>query len=55
MDASEIWANAKEVSTSMIDEKFMFPITDGTVKNWRTSGPGNIHINPGSPRPRRRT
>ena len=35
MDASEIHAeglNAKEVSTPMNGEKFMFPIADGTVK-----------------------
>ena len=35
MDASEIYAkrfNAKEVSTPMNGEKFIFPIADGTVK-----------------------
>ena len=35
MDASEIHArrlNAKEVSTSTKDEKFVFPVADGTVK-----------------------
>ena len=35
MDASEIYAkrlNAKEMSTPMSGEKFMFPVADGTVK-----------------------
>ena len=57
MDASEIHArrlNAKEVLTPMSGD--IFPIEDGTVKNlWRRSGSENIHLNPGSPRPRRRT
>ena len=36
MDASEMHArrlNAKEVSTPMTHEKFVFPVADGTVKN----------------------
>ena len=59
MDASELHArrpNAKEVSTPMKGENFKFPIADGTVKNfWRRPGSENTHLNPGSPRPRRRT
>ena len=40
----------------MSGEKFIFPIEDGTVTTlWRRSGPENIPLNPGSPRPRRRT
>ena len=42
----------KEALTPMSGEKFIFPIADGTVK---LSGSENIHLNPGSPRPRRRT
>ena len=52
-DASELHArrlNAKEVLTPLSGEKFIFPVADGTVK---LSGE-NTHLNPGSPRPRRR-
>ena len=59
MDASELHArrlNAKEVLTPMNGEQFIFPIADGTVK---LSGGDQVlrivHLNPGSPRPRRRT
>ena len=58
MDASELHArrlNAKEVLTPTGGEKFFFPIADGTVKLWMRSGSENIHLNPGSPRARRRT
>ena len=60
MDASEIHAkrlNAKEVLTPMNGEKIIVPIADGTVK---LSGGDQVLrtstlLNPGSPRPRRRT
>ena len=59
MDASELYArrlNAKEVLTPQRSGNFIFPVADGTVKNfWRRSAFENIHLNPGSPRPRRRT
>ena len=59
MDASELHArrpNAKEVLTPMKVEKFIFPVADGTVKNFcRTSESENIHLNPGQRRQRRRT
>ena len=59
MDASELHArrlNAKEVLTPVSGEKFIFPIADGKVETlWRRSGSENIHLDPGSPRPRRRT
>ena len=60
MDASEIhvWRlNAKEVLTPQNGEKIVFPIADGTVNQtiWRKPGSENIHLNPGPPRPRRRT
>ena len=53
MDASEIYAkrlNAKEVSTPISGEKFIFPIAD-----WTVNISENIHLNPGQPRQRRRT
>ena len=57
MDTSEIHArrlNAKEVLTPMKGEKFIFPIADGTVKlSGGDQVSENIHLNPGSPRPRR--
>ena len=57
MDVSEIHArrlNAKEVLTPMKGEKFIIRIADGTVKlSGGISGSENIHLNPGSPRPRR--
>ena len=59
VDASEIHArmpNAKEVLTPMKNEKFVFPVADGTVK---ISGGDltseNIHLNPGSYGTRRGT
>ena len=59
MDVSEIHArrlNAKEVLTPMKGEKFIIRIADGTVKlSGGISGSENIHLNPGSPRRRRRT
>ena len=59
IDASEIHArrlNAKEVWTPMKGDNFRFPVADGTVKNpWRRSTSETIHLNPRSPRPRRRT
>ena len=59
MDASELHAwrlNAKEVSTPIRGDNFIFPVADGTVQNfWRSSASENFHLNHGSPRPRRRT
>ena len=59
MDASEIHArrlNAKDVLTPMKGDSFIFPVADGTVKVLaRRSTSENIHLNQGSPRPRRRT
>ena len=59
MDASEFNArrlNAKEVLTPMKGETFIFPVEDGTAKNfWMRSGSENIHLYPGQPRQRRRT
>ena len=47
MDASELHArrlNAKKVLTPMAGEIFIFPVADGTVKNfWKRSGSENIH------------
>ena len=58
MDASEIYTkrlNAKEVLTPMSGEKF-FPNRGWNGKTlWRRSGSENIHLDPGSPRPRGRT
>ena len=58
-DSSEIHAwrlDAKEVSTPMSGEKFIFTIADGTVKIFGArSGSENIHFYPGPPRSRRRT
>ena len=57
MDAFEIYAkrlNAKDVFTQK-GENLIFPIADGKVTVWRRSGSENNHLNPGSPRPRRRT
>ena len=57
-DASETYAkrlNAKEVSTPVSREKSFFTIADRTVTLWRRSASENILLNPGSPRPRRRT
>ena len=48
--------NAKEVSTPMSGDKFIFP--DGRWNSqtfWRRSGSENIHLNRGSPSPRSRT
>ena len=45
MDASELHArrlNAKEVLTPMSGEKFIFPITDGTVKLSGGEEQGNL-------------
>ena len=56
-DASEIHArrlDAKDVFTQK-GENLIFPIADGKVTVWRRSGSENNHLNPGSPRPRRRT
>ena len=54
MDASEIHArrlNAKEVLTTMNCEMFIFPVADGTGKNfWRRSTSENNHLDPGQPR-----
>ena len=59
MDASELHAkrlNAKEVLTPMRGDIFIFPVADGAVKIfWRRSASETIHLNPGSPRPRRTT
>ena len=59
MDASEIHAkrlNAKEVLTPMRGGKFHIPNRRWNRKTtWRRSVSENIHLNPGSPRPRRRT
>ena len=59
MDASEIHAwelNAKEVIFPKENGKFIFPIADGTIKLvGGDPGSENIHLDPGSPRPRRRT
>ena len=59
MDASEIHAkrlNAKEVLTPMSGENFHVPDRRWNGQTlWRRSGTENIHLNPGSPRPRRRT
>ena len=56
MDASEIHArklNAKEVSTPMKNENFVFPVADGTVKTPggdRSQRPSNFsHDNPRTP------
>ena len=58
-DASELHArrlNAKEVLTAMRGENFIFPVADGTVKNFRRrSASENIHLNPGATGTRRRT
>ena len=60
MDASEIYSkrlNAKEVLTltHMNGEKFTVPFADGTVKlSEGMPGSENIHLYPGSSRPRRR-
>ena len=60
MYASEIHArrlNAREVLTPTSCEKFILSINrrwNGKTF-WRRSGSENIHLNPGSPRPRRRT
>ena len=55
MDASEMHArrlNAKDVSTPMNGEKF--PVADGNSPTLRRrSGSENIHLHPGSPRPRK--
>ena len=52
MDASELYArrlDAKEVSTPMKGEKFIFSVADGTVKKiWRRSGSETIHLDQGS-------
>ena len=51
MDASGI--HAKRLSAG---DNCIFPVADGTVKNiWRRSTSENIHLNSGSPRPRRET
>ena len=59
MDASKLHArrlNAKEVSTPMKNEKKCIPSRRWNSQSlWRRSGSENIHLNPGSPRPRRRT
>ena len=60
MDASEIHArklNAKEVFTPVSREKFTHIPNRrwNSQALWRRSGSENIHFNPGSPRPRRRT
>ena len=56
VDASEIHVrrlNAKEVLTSMKGGNFIFWIANGTVK--LSGASENIHLDPRSPRPRRRT
>ena len=59
MDASDIHArrlNAKEVLTPKNGETFIFPDRRWNSQTiWRRSGSENIHLNPGQPRPRRRT
>ena len=58
MDASEIHAkrlNAKEVLTPKKSEKCIFPVADGPVKLSGGDRSENVHLNPGQPRPRRRT
>ena len=59
MDASDIYSerlNAKEVIFPKENGKCVFPVADGGIKlRWRRSGTENIHLNPGEPRPRRRT
>ena len=55
MDASELHArrlNAKEVLTSQRSGNFIFPVADGTVEKTASA---NIHLNLGSPGPRRGT
>ena len=58
MDASEIhdWRlNAKEVLTPQNGEH-IFPDRRWNGQTiWRRAGSENIHLNPGQPRPRRRT
>ena len=58
-DASGIYAkrlNAKEVLTLMSGRKLFIPNRRWNGKTlWRKSGSENIHLNPGQPRPRRRT
>ena len=59
MNASELHArrlNAKEVLTLMKNEKIVFPVADGTVKNlWRRSTSTNIHFNQKSSETRKET
>ena len=59
MDASKIHTkrlNAKEVLTLMNGGKVHMPNRRWNGKIlWRRSGSENIHVNPGQPRPRRRT
>ena len=59
VDASELHArrlNAEEVLTPQRSGNFIFPIADATAKtSWRRSTSENIHLNPGSSRPKRRT
>ena len=58
-DASELHArrlNAKEVLTSMMKgDNCIFSRRWNSHSFWRRSGSENIHLNPGQPRPRRRT
>ena len=59
MDASEIHARrlrAKEALTPMKGDNFIMPSRRWNSQNfWRRSTSGNIHLNPGQPRQRRRT
>ena len=59
MDASEIHArrlNAREVLTPMKGENFYIPSRRWNSQNpWRRSTSETVHLNQGSPRPRRRT
>ena len=58
MDASDIHArrlNAKEVLRPMRSEKFIVQVADGRKNFVGGSGTENTHLNPGSPRPRKRT
>ena len=59
MDASELQArrlNAKEVLTPQRSVNFMFPVSDGTIKNlWERTASEKIHLNPGVHGTRRRT
>ena len=59
MDASELHArrlNAKEVLTPKKGENFRIPSRRWNSQNfWRRSVSENIHLDPGQPRPRRRT